>query len=39
LPKEHITYLGYKPFNPGKNLDELRIPTNWYLTMCDSDVY
>ncbi|HRF15088.1 MAG TPA: GNAT family N-acetyltransferase [Bacteroidia bacterium] len=39
LPKEHITYLGYKPFNPGKKLDELRIPTNWYLTMCDSDVY
>lgn len=39
LPKEHITYLGYKPFNPDNKLDELRIPTKWYLTMCDSDVY
>ncbi len=39
LPKEHITYLGFRPFNPQRNMNDLLIPRNWYMTMCDSDVY
>jgi hypothetical protein len=39
IPREHITYLGYKPFNIKQDTQPLLISSNWYLTMCDSDVY
>lgn len=39
VPKEPITYLGYRIFNKMRNFGELSLPKMWHITMCDSDVY